>query len=236
MGAEIACGTETGAKKNGWIDKLVLSARANMHHQFSLIVQPELNESILDIGASSNPLYCATNYLESNYASMFQITACGLGETNAYWHELYPNVPYIQGTALELPFEDNSFDIAYSHAVIEHVGHFDNQVKMIGEAIRVARKSVWITTPYRWCPMEFHTLLPFIHWLPKRHHRFFLRHFGKKYFSTETTLNLLDRKSLGQAVRLAARSVKREYIQSTIQTSNFFGLPANLLLHICLDT
>jgi ubiquinone/menaquinone biosynthesis C-methylase UbiE len=218
----------SAASKGGIIDKLGQRARANMHSKFFQVVNPDSDDTILDVGASANPAFIASNYLEWAYPTL-KITALGLGEENPTWQKLYPSVPYIHGTALELPFEDNSFDVVYSHAVIEHVGSFDNQVKMISEAIRVARKSVWITTPYRWHPVEFHTVLPLIHWLPKPIHRYFLQKLGLNYFSTEETLNLLDRKSLNTAVQLAQPKKGQE---AKIHISKFLGFSANLLLHI----
>ena len=227
----------SAAKKNGFIDKIAQHARKKMHDQFIRLVNPQPNDSILDVGASANPAFTTSNYLEFTYP-MLNITAVGLGISNKIWKKLYPKVPYIHGSALELPFKDKSFDIVYSHAVIEHVGNFLNQSNMIREAMRVARKSIWITTPNRWHPIEFHTILPFIHWLPKSIHRFVLHKIGKGYFSSEGILNLLDITWLREAVRIAA-SVRTDgcdlphySIDSKIHTSKFLGFTGNLLLHI----
>ena len=53
----------------------------------------------------------------------------------------------------------------FSNAVIEHVGGRDRQRKFVTEAIRVGRR-VFITTPNRLFPVEVHTRLPLVHWLP----------------------------------------------------------------------
>ncbi len=34
----------------------------------------------------------------------------------------------------------------------------------------MSRKGLFVTTPNRWFPIEFHTVLPLVHWLPKRQH------------------------------------------------------------------
>jgi len=214
--------------KGGILDSLGQRFRKNMHEQFIHLVKPQPNETILDVGACANPAFSSSNYLESASPEL-NITALGLGFDNPVWQKCYPSVPYLHGTALELPFEDKSFDIVYSHAVIEHVGHFDNQVKMLREAQRVARKSVWITTPNRWHPVEVHTVLPLLHWLPKHVHRFLLHHLGRKYFATEEVLNLLDMKSLNEAVKITALN---QNIQSKVHTTRLCGFTANLLLHI----
>ena len=51
--------------------------------------------------------------------------------------------------------------------MIEHVGAEERQRAFVGEALRVARR-VFITTPNRWFPIELHTRLPLVHWLPER--------------------------------------------------------------------
>jgi len=66
----------------------------------------------------------------------------------------------------ELPFADGEFDRGFSNAVVEHVaGGRDGQRLFVHELCRVARR-VFVTTPNRWFPLEVHTLLPFVHWLP----------------------------------------------------------------------
>ena len=37
----------------------------------------------------------------------------------------------------------------------------------MSEALRVARRA-FVTTPNRWFPVEVHTRLPLVHWLPER--------------------------------------------------------------------
>ena len=218
------------ATKGGIIDKIVQRARARMHQQFIKLVDPQNHETILDVGASANPAFIASNYLEHAYPFL-NITACGLGYDNPHWRKLYPKINYFHGDARHLPFEDKSFDIVYTHAVIEHVGNFYNQAYMIREAVRVARRAVWITTPNRWHPIEFHTVLPLIHWLPKPLHRKLLKKLGRNYFANENTLNLLDKQTLLDAIEVAQQMVVVR-LEANIHVSRFLGLTANLLLHI----
>jgi hypothetical protein len=50
--------------------------------------------------------------------------------------------------------------------VIEHVGGEEQQKAFVREAVRVAGR-VFVTTPNRWFPLEVHTRLPLVHWLPE---------------------------------------------------------------------
>ena len=94
-----------------------------------------------------------------------RITALGLHD-GASFRERYPEIAYVQGDACALPFADESFDVVFSNAVIEHVGDVERQRLFVGEALRVGRR-VFLTTPNRWFPIEVHTRLPLVHWLPE---------------------------------------------------------------------
>jgi len=65
-----------------------------------------------------------------------------------------------------LPFEDDTFDVAFSNAVVEHVGGREEQRRFVTELCRVAPR-VFVSTPNRWFPVETHTLVPLVHWLPR---------------------------------------------------------------------
>ena len=72
------------------------------------------------------------------------------------------------------------------------IGCTANQRKMIENMIELSNKYIIITTPNRYHPIEFHTKIPFLHYLPKRLHRILLKFFGYSYLSQEKNLNLLS--------------------------------------------
>ena len=92
--------------------------------------------------------------------------------------------PYTRGDGCELPFEDGSFDYVFSNAVIEHVGGPERARAMLAESRRVARRGAFHTTPDRWFPIETHTQLPLLHWLPRRMQARAFRTVGKPYWNT----------------------------------------------------
>ena len=110
---------------------------------------------------------CGTlNFFEELYPWPERITALGLHD-GAGFRARYPRIAYVQGDACALPFEDGSFDVVFSNAVIEHVGGRERQRRLVSEALRVGRR-VFLTTPNRRFPVEVHTALPLVHWLPDR--------------------------------------------------------------------
>jgi ubiquinone/menaquinone biosynthesis C-methylase UbiE len=72
---------------------------------------------------------------------------------------------YIEGSGCDMPFADQSFDLAFSNSAIEHVGSEENQFKFASEMMRVGKK-VFCQTPSRLFPIDPHLGAFFLHWLP----------------------------------------------------------------------
>ena len=150
-------------------DSISLRSRGRKLRLFLEELRPTADTTVLDVGADELGFGegdgCATmNFFEELYPWPERITALGLHD-GAGFRARYPRIPYVQGDACALPFEDGAFDIVFSNAVIEHVGGRDRQRQLVSEAIRVGRR-VFITTPNRRFPVEVHTRLPLVHWLP----------------------------------------------------------------------
>ena len=150
-------------------DSISLRSRERKLRLFLEELRPTADTTVLDVGADELGFGegdgCATmNFFEELYPWPERITALGLHD-GAGFRARYPRIPYVQGDACALPFEDGAFDIVFSNAVIEHVGGRDRQRQFVSEAIRVGRR-VFITTPNRRFPIEVHTRLPLVHWLP----------------------------------------------------------------------
>ncbi len=85
---------------------------------------------------------------------------------------------YVEGDGCDLSsYDDNTFHIAHSNSVIEHVGDWSKMVKFAHEIRRVA-SNVFVQTPYYWFPIEPHFLTLFFHWLPQSLRVVFIMHFN----------------------------------------------------------
>ena len=118
-----------------------------------------------------------------------------------------------------LPFADREFDLALSFAVLEHVGGRDRQRHFLAELARVSAAFI-VYTPYRFFPVEMHTLLPLTHWLPPRAHRALWRRLGLRFWADERNLNLLSLRTL--------RPILPSFGHSRVRLLRTFGLPSNV--------
>jgi hypothetical protein len=211
------------AKPDSLPAKIAAHQRRKMYQAFLVSCDPASTDKILDVGVTSDRGYDHSNYFEAWYPHKSQITAAGVDDAT-FLEETYPGLQFIKADGTDLPFEDKWFDFVHSSAVLEHVGSEERQAQFLRELWRVARKGIFVTTPNRWFPVEFHTVLPLLHWLPKPTHRKILKLMKREFFAKEENLNLLSRRSLAQAAKLAAIS------EFQISSVSLVSLPTNLLL------
>ncbi|MDR2526524.1 MAG: methyltransferase domain-containing protein [Rickettsiales bacterium] len=211
--------------KESWADRAAYAARLQIYKILSQNIDLDNLMSIIDVGVTADKTQISSNFFENLYPYPERIVA--FSDQDAVWMEdKYKGLKFKRGTALEMPFEDNTFDLVFSSAVIEHLGTSENQNKFIGECLRIAKKYIFITTPNRYYPIELHTALPLIHWLPKSIHRKILKAIGNDFLSLEANLNLLTKKELRMFCK------EKEIKKYKLLTAKFLGLSSNLLLLI----
>jgi hypothetical protein len=203
--------------------KIAAHQRRKMYLAFLRVSAIGVEDTVLDVGATSDQSYSHSNYLQAWYPHKSKITSVGLDDAS-FLEEIYPGLTFVRADGRDLPFEDRSFDYVHSSAVIEHVGSRKMQTRFAQELWRVARKGVFVTTPNRWFPVEFHTVLPLLHWLPAPLFRKTLTALGREFFADEQNLNLLSSRGLMEAAAGAGLNDFR------ITSVSLFGWPTNLLL------
>lgn len=117
-----------------------------------------------------------------------------------------------------------SSDVVISNAVLEHVGSNQEQSKMLENIIKLTKNFFIIITPNRMHPIEFHSKVPFMHWLPKKIHRKFLSLVGMSYLSKEKNLNLLNTNDVVNLLK------KFDDIEYKIKYINFLLFKSNIIL------
>ena len=147
-----------------------LRSRRHKLKLFLDFVQPTEATTVVDVGVADTPFgkgegqALTHNFFEALYPWPERITAVGnVPLTN--FAQAFPQIQTVVADGRDLPFADGEFDVAFSNAVVEHVGGRDDQERFCHELCRVAKR-VFVTTPNRRFPIDPHTLLPFVHWLP----------------------------------------------------------------------
>jgi SAM-dependent methyltransferase len=191
-----------------------------MFELFIARIAPTSETRVLDVGVTSDSFYPESNYFERWYPHPAQVTAVGT-EDGSHLAAAYPGLTYRRVEAgKSLPFGDHEFDVVFSNAVLEHVGGQASQAAFIAELRRVGRR-FFITTPNRWFPMEHHTGVPLLHYLPARVHRAFLSRTRFAYWANEDTLNILTPRSL--------RGLFPADAHVEVVSVTTLGLPSNLV-------
>jgi hypothetical protein len=96
---------------------------------------------------------------------------------------------------------------------------------MIKNIIKLTKKLFVITTPNRFYPLDFHTKIPFIHWLPKKIHRKILKIMKLNYFSEEKNLNLLSERDIIKMMNFFKTKIKYN-----ILFIRLFGIKSNFII------
>ncbi|MGA2251874.1 class I SAM-dependent methyltransferase [Terracidiphilus sp.] len=144
--------------------------RRRRMRRFYATLRPTQQTRLLDIGGDPH-----TWIFESRFCEPLPVTLVNRQFPNpaAYNNSRFTAV---EADAIDLPFANRSFDIAYSNSVIEHLTTWERQQVFASEASRVA-SNLWIQTPARHFPIEPHVLAPFFQYLPKRLQIRLARHF-----------------------------------------------------------
>jgi hypothetical protein len=204
-------------------EQVAVAARNRIYADFLRICRPGPDDTILDVGVS-DVANDAANMLEQRYPYRQKLTAVGLGHPEKF-REACPDIEYRQVVPNQkLPFDDKSFDIAVSNAVLEHVGSHENQLFFVRELCRVANR-VFLTVPHKYFPVEHHTAIPLLHFW-KGTFGPACRLLNRAVWSDEQNLILMTRSRLA----LLARSLGTATIGYTgIRLGPF---SSNLFLHL----
>ena len=206
-----------------WIWNMQHRPRRQIIDCFIKTMLPKETDLVLDLGTANLP-EPLENIFEYYYPYKHRLIAVGI-EDCTFLEAQYPGLRFVQIDAgQKLPFPDNMFDIGFSNATIEHVGSNARQTIFLKEFARVCRRG-FVSTPNRWFPIELHTRLPFIHWLPPRLFRALIDRMGFHFYAKEENLNLLSARDIVGLLPVDEYmiSLKRNY---------FLGMPSNLILVI----
>lgn len=194
-------------------------AREAMLEQFLSALDVGPGSKVLDIGVTPDVSLPESNHFEQRFPYPHNLTATSIEDVSGL-RSHFPEVTFIQTSAERLPFDNGQFDAVFCSAVIEHVGNREQQAAFLSEVARVG-KSFMLTTPNRWFPLDFHTILPLVHWLPQKTHQRVLRALGKDFWAQTSNLNLMSASDF--------MAMKPDGCTLTVDNVKLLGWPSNLI-------
>jgi Methyltransferase domain len=180
----------------GALDRLkndmAFRVRRRIFDTFMRECAPGPDARVADFGVSGHREHPVHYFFETLYPHRHQLTAIGRAAEDAEWFpERFPGLTFLEADLRSIPLPENYFDAGICNAVVEHAGSRAEQAALVREVCRVCR-CVLFTTPNKGFPVELHTFLPFVHWLPDPLWRAVLRALGFRYFARIENLNPLD--------------------------------------------
>jgi len=206
--------------------------RAQIFHDNFVL---DASSKVLDIGSEDG----------SNIAQV--LLGTGLQPHNVYiadisedmvtsGHEKYGFVPVTISEAGRLPFDNGYFEVVYCSSVIEHVTVPKEHVWLVtsgekfrrtanerqlafAQEIRRLGRGYYVQTPNRWFPIESHTWLPFVGYLP-RAWQISVLHICNRFWVKRTNPDWH---------LLTARDMRRLFPGAAIVKERFFGLTKSIM-------
>jgi len=163
--------------------RLANQARAVRYQRYRATMHPATDDRIVDIG-------CGGGWSLAALDPEAHVTGVDLTFREGFDR---PNQRFVESDACDLPFEDGSFEIAYSNSLIEHIAP-ERRHLFAAEVKRVAQR-YWVQTPNYWFPVEPHALLPGAQFLPTGARRAAWRASPRKH-EWEDALRLLREREL----------------------------------------
>lgn len=180
--------------------------------------------NIIDIGGTEQYWeIIPNNYLTDRNV---KITIVNLpGNIVAEDHDQFSFI-YADGCDLAL-YDDESFQIAHSNSVIEHVGDWDRMVQFAKELSRVSNR-YFVQTPNFWFPIEPHCMTPFFHWLPKPIRIWLLLHFQLGHWGKASSTDQAVR-TVESARLLNKKMVQELFSDADVLCERFLGMAKSFI-------
>jgi hypothetical protein len=141
--------------------------------------------SVIDIGGTVNYWgIVPRQFIDDHKVTITIVNLPGTGMTQDHGP-----FKFVEADGCDLSgFRDESFHIAHSNSVVEHVGDWARMVQFGKEVSRVSKK-YFVQTPNYWFPVEPHCMTPFFHWLPKPTRFWLVSHFQLGHWSRATSID-----------------------------------------------
>lgn len=197
---------------------------APMKEMIEAVYREHGRVEMVDLGGAEN----YWNIVSADFLDNHKVEITIVNIPGADLPEAHGRFKFVEADCCNLTcFADNSFQIAHSNSVIEHVGDWQRMTNFATEIARVSDK-YYVQTPNYWFPIEPHFMAPFFQWLPEPARVWLVLHFQLGHRSRATNLDEAVRSV--ESVRLLNRKmVKALFADGEVITEWFFGLPKSFI-------
>ena len=204
---------------NNFFDKIILRKRLEIVNIINNIILKNKINDVLDIGTTRDDINASSNIIIKNLKNIKNLYSISDQKIELPYFNKVLQKSIIENFSQN---EINEFksDLVISNATIEHVGNKEDQKKMFNNMIKLTKKLFIIITPNKFHPVDFHTKIPFLHWLPKRIHKKALKILNLTFYSKEENLNLLSKSDILNLVNLDEIEYEFKFIKFLFFNSN----------------
>lgn len=180
---------------------------------------------ILDVGGTEG-FWQQAGFLEQE--GNIKITAININPIQVKVN--HPNFKFIAGDARDMKqFENNEFDVVFSNSVIEHVGNYNDQLRMANEIMRIGKK-YFVQTPNLYFPIEPHYVFPLFQFLPLELKAWLLTHFDMGWH--KKTSDKEHAKEKANSIRLLTKKeMLALFPDSKLFEEKVFGLTKSFIVY-----
>ena len=202
-----------------FFDKIVLRKRLEISNIINNTIKDLQIHDALDVGTTSDDKNTSSNIIIKNIKNIerFKCISDQMIDSDFFFKKLQKS---ITEEFSENELYEFSSDLVISNATIEHVGSAIKQKKMIENIIKLTKKIFIITTPNRFYPIELHTKIPLLHWLPKPIYRKILEIIGLSFYANEENLNLIGIRELKEMLNNQKITYEIKFIKLIFFKSN----------------
>ena len=183
-----------------FIENIVLKKRYEIIDIIKKQIALNKINDVLDIGTTSDKQHVSSNLIVKNLNNASEFHSISDQKITSPFFKKILQKSIVENFSEE-EIKKFTSDLVISSATIEHVGNYNNQRIMLKNMIKLSKNIIIITTPNRFHPVEFHTKIPLIHWLPKTIHRKILKILNLSFYSREENLNLLSKSDFIQLAK-----------------------------------
>ncbi|MDA8537601.1 hypothetical protein N9K55_02705 [Candidatus Pelagibacter bacterium] len=202
------------------IDRIIVKKRLEIVKIINNQIKEHGIKEVLDIGTTADMENESSNLIAKKLEGVNYFKSISDQEINSPFFKKKLKKSITEKFSEE-EIKEFSSDLVISNATLEHVGNFLEQKKMVSNIINLSKKLFIISTPNRFYPIDFHTKLPLIHWLPKSVHRKILNFLGMHFYEKEENLNLLGLNEIKNLLDIKDISYKIASIKLLFFKSNF---------------